>query len=84
MLIINHTTKHRDSLGNETFTDHYQLAETHDEARQIVTGIISRTGDSLHCYAISQILEASEPHWTDPEPILTTAEREKDAEANDC
>jgi len=83
MLIVNHTTKHRDSLGNETFTDNYQLAESSEEARQILTGIISRTGDNLHCYAISQVIEASEPHWTEPEPILTTAEREKDAETND-
>jgi len=75
MLIVNHTVKYTDSLGNDTFTDHYQLAETQDEARQILTGIISRTGDALHCYAISQVIEASEPHWKTPEPILTQAEK---------
>lgn len=63
MLIVNHTLKY--VSDNKTIReDHYQLAETYDEARKIVTNIISIHGDYLYCYAISDVLEASEPHWT--------------------
>ena len=83
MLMVTHTLKTVAGRVNQ-YQDHYQLFDTREEAQKKVNMLISLHGDSLYSYAISQILEASEPHWTDPEPILTTAEREKDAEANDC
>ena len=83
MLIITHTLMRNDSIGNSTYTDNYQLVDTLEEARDAVTKIISTNGDELYCYAISQVIEASEPHWADAQPILNTAEREKDIEAND-
>ena len=62
MLIVNHTLRYV-SGNKETFEDHYQLADTYDEARKIVTNLIAIHGDYLHCYSIADILEASEPHW---------------------
>lgn len=78
MFIINHTLKMTDNYGNQSFADNYQLVDTIEEAREKVTLIISTAGDDLHCYAISQVIEASEPHWKEPQPILNSAERERD------
>jgi len=70
MLIINHTLRYEKSgIGQEpTFIDNYQLCDTMDEARQIVTGLISRH-ENLQFYAISQVIESSEPHWVG-EPVM--------------
>tara|TARA_S200002703_G_C3798020_1_gene246507 strand:+ start:236 stop:484 length:249 start_codon:yes stop_codon:yes gene_type:complete len=62
MLIVNHTLVYP-SDAKVTYEDHYQLADTYDEARKLVTNLISIHGDRLYCYAISDVLEASEPHW---------------------
>jgi len=67
MLIINHTLRHS-AGGRETFTDHYQLADTLEEAKEIAQGLVTRLDDSLYCYSIAEILESSEPHWVDPKP----------------
>lgn len=64
MFIVHHTVKYV-SHNNETFTDNYQLADTREEAREIVQGLIGRLGDDLYCYSISKVLEASEPHWVE-------------------
>jgi selenocysteine lyase/cysteine desulfurase len=69
MLIVNHTLKRNDSIGNATYTDNFQLVDTLEEARQAVTQIISLHGDELFCYAISQVIEASEPHWANVKPM---------------
>jgi hypothetical protein len=69
MLIVSHTLMRNDSIGNKTYTDNYQLVDTLEEARQAVTQIISLHGDELHCYAISQVIEASEPHWANVKPM---------------
>jgi hypothetical protein len=68
MLIVNHTLRFEPSgFGEEpAFVDSYQLCDTMDEARQIVTGLISRH-ENLHTYAISQVIESSEPHWVGSE-----------------
>ena len=62
MFIVNHTTKHTDSVGNVTHKDNYQLCDTLDEAKEKVQQII-KLNDDLYCYAISSVIEASEPHW---------------------
>ena len=69
MLIVSHTLKRNDSIGNASYVDNYQLVDTLEEARQAVTQIISLHGDELHCYAISQVIEASEPHWANVKPM---------------
>jgi hypothetical protein len=83
MLIVNHTIHRKDSIGNSTYKDNFQLVDTKQEAREKVAHLIAIHGDELYCWAISQVIEASEPHWSDAEPILNIAEREKDVEAND-
>lgn len=62
MFILHHTVKFT-AHNKETFTDHYQLTDTRDEARILVQSLIGRLGDDLHCYSIAKVLEASEPHW---------------------
>lgn len=69
MLIVSHTLMRNDSIGNTRYVDNYQLVDTLEEARQAVTQIISWHGDYLHCYAISQVIEASEPHWANVKPM---------------
>lgn len=69
MLIVSHTLKRNDSIGNSTYTDNYQLVDTLEEARAAVTQIISLHGGELYCYAISQVIEASEPHWANVKPM---------------
>ena len=83
MLIVNHTIQRKDSIGGVTYHDCYQLVNTKQEAREKVAHLIAIHGDELHLWAVSQVIEASEPHWADAEPILNRAEREKDAENND-
>ena len=67
MLIIHHTLVFR-SLNRETFEDHYQLSDSLEEARDIVQKLISIHGDDLYCYSIAEVLESSEPHWTEKVP----------------
>ena len=69
MLIVSHTVKRNDSIGNSTYTDNYQLVDTLEEARAAVTQIISLHGGELYCYAISQVIEDSEPHWANVKPM---------------
>lgn len=83
MLIVSHTIQRRDSIGNTAYYDCFQLVDTKQEAREKVAHLIAIHGDELHLWAVSQVIEASEPHWADAEPILNRAEREKDAENND-
>lgn len=75
MLIVHHTLVFR-SLNRETFEDHYQLADTIEEARSIAQGLIARHGDDLHCYSIAEVLESSELGWVTkkPEPTETLAD----------
>ena len=69
MLIVSHTLIRNDSIGNTRYVDDYQLVDTLEEARKAVSLIISLHGDYLHCYAISQVIEASEPHWANVKPM---------------
>ena len=75
MLIIHHTLVFR-SLNNENFLDHYQLAATLGEAREMVRQLIATHGDDLYCYSIAEVIESSEPDWVTkkPEPTETLAD----------
>lgn len=43
--------------------DHYSLHDTYAEAKAEIGLTLKQT--DLYCWAISEVVEASEPHWTD-------------------
>ena len=62
MLMVTHTLKTVTNRTNQ-YHDDYQLCDTKEEAKKKVELLIALHGDSLYSYAISQVIEASEPHW---------------------
>lgn len=69
MLLVHHTVKFTNSIGESHYTDSYQLCENIDEAREAVNRLISIHGDELDCYAICQIIESSNPSWQNVKPM---------------
>lgn len=46
---------------NRNGTDHWQVAETYDEAQAYITELT--TNPSIYCWAIAKIADGSEPHY---------------------
>ena len=63
MLILAHTIKHTVTTGEPTFTDHYALYNTMEEAQEAASRLISTRPNGLYCYGIAQVIESSEAHW---------------------
>jgi hypothetical protein len=81
MLIVHHTLTYP-SGDIVAYEDHYQLTETYDEARKIVTNLISIHGDKLYCYSIAEVLESSEPHWVEKRTELVQTQSDDAWEAD--
>lgn len=73
MYIVNRTLRFKRSHGEPNYTEHYQLADTFEEAQAIVADY--RTRDyvpheyDLYAWAISEVLDASEPHWIEKKEV---------------
>ena len=67
MYIIHRTLRFKRSYGEPSYKDHYELADTLEEAQTIMEKHRSRDyvpGEyDLYAWAISEVLDASEPHW---------------------
>lgn len=48
--------------GNNDIRDYFTLEPTYKAAREAMDKIIDKE-DNLHCWAISQPVSVSEPHW---------------------
>ena len=73
MYIVNRTLRFQRSYGEPSYTEHYQLADTLEEAQAIVADHRSRDyvpGEyDLYAWAISEVLDASEPHWIEKKEV---------------
>ena len=67
MFIIVTTLEFSRSHGGPSYKDNYELADTLEEAQAIIAKRKRQDyvpGEySLYCWAISEVLDASEPHW---------------------
>ena len=63
MFVIVHTLKFPVTHGKTTYKDDYQLCDTMDEARGIVSRLISSRPHGLVNYAICNVVESSNPSW---------------------
>lgn len=57
MYILSWTVNH----GQNNLEDHYILFDSREDAESCVASLMER--DDLHCWAVSKVLSASEPHW---------------------
>jgi len=73
MYIINRTLRFQRSYGEPGYVDHYELADTLEEARAILEK--RKLADyvpgeyDLYAWAISEVLDASEPHWIEKKEV---------------
>lgn len=73
MYIVLRTLRFQRTQGEPAMQDHYELADTLEEAQNIVEKHRSRDyvpGEyDLHAWAIAEVLDASEPHWIEKKEI---------------
>jgi len=73
MFIIHRTLRFQRSYGEPACTDHYELADTFEEAQLILAKHKARDyvpGEyDLYAWAISEVLDASEPHWIEKKEV---------------
>jgi len=73
MYIVLRTLRFQRSQGEPTHTDHYELADTVEEAQNIVEKHKARDyvpGEyDLASWAICEVLDASEPHWIEKKEV---------------
>lgn len=81
MIIVSHTLKLpacQIKGYSERHEDHFELFDDLEGAKKEYVALTAK--DDVYCAAISQVLEATEPHWVDdmeepePEPEPTTKE----------
>lgn len=51
--------------GQNDLRDYFLVFDTIDEARSEAVRL--RGEDNVHCWAVMNVLEASEPHWVEEE-----------------
>lgn len=61
MYIFSWTVNH----GQDNLEDLYILFDSREDAESCVARWMER--DDLHCWAVSEVLSASEPHWVEGE-----------------
>ena len=73
MFIIHRTLRFQRSYGEPAYTDHYELADTFEEAQLTLAKHKARDyvpGEyDLYAWAISEVLDASEPHWIEKKEV---------------
>lgn len=73
MFIVHRTYSFTRTEGGPSFTDHYELTDTLEEAQAKVEGYKARSyvpGEmDLHCWSIAEVVDASEPHWIEKREI---------------
>ena len=73
MFIIHRTLLFQRSYGEPAYTDHYELADTFEEAQLTLAKHKARDyvpGEyDLYAWAISEVLDASEPHWIEKKEV---------------
>lgn len=52
------------NYGNNDLRDYFTLHDTEQHAKAYADTLIANA-DNLHCWAISKVTQASEPHWTE-------------------
>lgn len=55
--------------GQPTTTDKYEIVPTIEDARRLVQQVMSINADIFYCYGIAQIVESSQPHWQNVQPM---------------
>ena len=73
MYIVNRTLRFQRSYGEPAYQDHYELADTLEEAQAIVDkhnrrDYVPGEYDLAH-WAISEVLDASDPHWIEKKEV---------------
>lgn len=73
MYIVNRTLRFQRSYGEPAYQDHYELADTLEEAQAIVDkhnqrDYVPGEYDLAH-WAISEVLDASNPHWIEKKEV---------------
>lgn len=73
MYIINRTLRFQRSYGESAYQDHYELADTLEEAQAIIEkhkAMDYVPGEyDLYAWAISEVMDASEPHWIEKKEV---------------
>ena len=73
MYILLRTLRFQKSIGTPSYTDHYELCDTLEEAQNKVQEYRNRDyvpGEyDLSHWAIAEVTDASEPHWIEKKEI---------------